>query len=194
LQTTGAQRQKWYDVVQGIMNGSSIFFSTNPNNVMMEVACESNGKCDTDQQSFKGYLARWMAASIKVAPFVQDWVMPRLKASALAAVSTCTAGFDGNQCGLEWTKQANDGLMGVGEQLAALEVVQSNLIMSVAGPVSNATGGTSKGNPSAGGNSGSSPITFSDVTNADRAGAGILTTIVLVSMIGGAWWMASASK
>jgi len=161
---------------------------------MMEVACESNGKCDTDQQSFKGYLARWMAASIKVAPFVQSWVMPRLQASAQAAVSTCTAGFDGNQCGLVWTKQANDGLLGVGEQLAALEVVQSNLIMDVVGPVSNSTGGTSKGNPGAGGNSGTTPITFSDVTNADRAGAGILTTIVLVSMIGGAWWMASTSK
>ena len=97
-QTTGAQQQKWYNVVQGIMNASSVFFSTNPNNVMMEVACESTGKCDTDQQSFKGYLARWMAASIKVAPFVESWVMPRLQASAQSAVMTCTAGIDGNQC------------------------------------------------------------------------------------------------
>ena len=176
------------------MNGSSVFFSDNPPNVMMEVACESNGKCDTDQQSFKGYLARWMAASIKVAPFVESWVMPRLSASAAAAALTCTAGFDNNQCGLEWTKQANDGLLGVGEQLAALEVIQSNLIPYVAGPVTNSTGGTSKGNPAAGGNSGSNPIVFSDVTNADKAGAGILTTIVLVSMLGGAWWMASTSK
>jgi mannan endo-1,6-alpha-mannosidase len=176
------------------MNSSSIFFSTNPNNVMMEVACESNGKCDIDQRSFKGYLARWMAASMKVAPFMESWVMPRLQASAQAAVKTCTAGFDGNQCGLQWTKQANDGMLGVGEQLAALEIVQGNLIKNVLGPVSNNTGGTSKGNPAAGGNSDSTPTGFSDVTNADRAGAGILTTIVLVSMFGGAWWMASTSK
>jgi mannan endo-1,6-alpha-mannosidase len=176
------------------MNSSSIFFSTDAKNVMMEVACESIGKCNTDQRSFKGYLSRWMAASIKVAPFVESWVMERLRASAQAAVSTCTAGFDGNQCGLQWTKQANDGMLGVGEQIAALEVVQSNLILNVAGPVSNSTGGTSKGNPAAGGDSGSSPITAPDITNADRAGAGILTTLVLVGMIGGAWWMASTSK
>jgi len=176
------------------MNASSVFFSTNPNNVMMEVACESTGKCDTDQQSFKGYLARWMAASIKVAPFVESWVMPRLQASAQAAVMTCTAGIDGNQCGLEWTKQANDGNMGVGEQLAALEVVQGNLIMESYSPVTNSTGGTSKGNPAAGGNSGSTPIMFTEITTSQKAGAGILTTIVLISMFGGAWWMASTSQ
>jgi mannan endo-1,6-alpha-mannosidase len=177
------------------MNASSVFFSDNPQNVMMEVACESNGKCDTDQQSFKGYLSRWMAASIKVAPFVKDWVMPRIQASATAAVATCNGGADGNQCGLEWTKQTNDGLMGVGEQLAVLQVVQANLIENVPGPVTNATGGTSKGNPAAGGSTSSSnPITFTTITTGDKAGAGILTTLVLVGMFGGAWWMAASSK
>lgn len=124
---------------------------------MMEVACESNGMCDTDQQSFKAYLARFMASSIKVAPFVESWAMPRLQASALAAVKTCTAGFDGNQCGVEWTKEANDGLLGIGEQMAALEVVQGNLISTVSGPVTNNTGGTSEGNAAAGGSTSSSP-------------------------------------
>lgn len=159
---------------------------------MMEVACESNAMCDTDQQSFKAYLARFMASSIKVAPFVESWVMPRLQASALAAAMTCTAGFDGNQCGLEWTKEANDGLLGVGEQMAVLEVVQGNLISTVAGPVTNSTGGTSKGNAAAGGSTSSSPITVTAVTMADKAGAGILTTIVLVGMFSGAWWMAAS--
>jgi len=161
---------------------------------MMEQACESNGKCDTDQQSFKAYLSRWMAASVKVAPFTSSWVMPRLQASARAAALTCTAGFDGNQCGLEWTKEANDGLMGVGEQLAALQVVQANLITNVTGPVTNSTGGTSIGNPAAGGSTSSSPITWDTITMGDKAGAGILTTLVLVSMFGGAWWMAATSK
>lgn len=176
------------------MNGSSVFFSTA--NVMMEVACESTGECDTDQQSFKGYLARFMASSIKVAPFIESWVMPRLQASALAAVKTCTAGFDGNQCGLEWTKEANDGLLGVGEQLAALEVVQGNLISTVSGPVTNNTGGTSQGNAAAGGSSSSSSMAMTadtTITTADKAGAGILTTIFLVSMFGGAWWMVASS-
>ena len=123
------------------MTASSVFFVDQPPNVMTEVACESNGKCDVDQQSFKGYLSRWMAATLKVAPFTDTWVTPRLKASAMAAAGTCNAGFDGNQCGLKWTQAGNDGLMGVGEQLAALEVIQSNLITNVGGPVTNQTGG-----------------------------------------------------
>ena len=161
---------------------------------MMEQACESTGKCDTDQQSFKGYLSRWMAAATKVAPFIEEWAMPRIQASAKAAALTCTAGSDGNQCGLEWTKQANDGNLGVGEQLAALQIVQANLITTVAGPLTNSTGGTSIGNPSAGGSTSSSPIVFKTITMGDKAGAGILTTLVLVSMFGGAWWMAATSK
>ena len=174
------------------MEGSSVFFVTDPPNVMTEVACESNGKCDVDQQSFKGYLARWMAATTKVAPFTEQWVMPRLQASAQAAAGTCNAGADGNQCGLKWTQNTNDGLMGVGEQMAALEVIQSNMISFVSGPYTNATGGTSKGNPAAGSNNANfMGVTFSSITGADKAGAGILTTLILAGLFGGAWWVAT---
>ena len=63
--------------------------------------------------------ARWLSLAI----------MPLLQSSAQAAVTTCTAGTDGNQCGLRWTEgPINDGMMGVGEQMSVLEIVQSNLI------------------------------------------------------------------
>jgi mannan endo-1,6-alpha-mannosidase len=157
---------------------------------MKEVACEDNGKCDVDQRSFKAYLGRWMAASTKVAPWTADIILPLLKASAQGAAGTCTAGTDGNQCGLRWTQQGNDGSMGVGEQMSALEVIQGNLITKVAGPVTNATGGTSKGDPSAGSNADDNPRAFNAITGGDKAGAGILTTLILVILFGGAWWMA----
>jgi mannan endo-1,6-alpha-mannosidase len=157
---------------------------------MFEVACESNGKCDVDQRSFKAYLARWMAASTKVAPWTGATLMPLLQKSAQAAVSTCSAGADGNQCGLRWTEGAiNDGSMGVGEQMSVLEVVQSNLIGGVGGPLTNKTGGTSAGNYAAGSNSDDNPIKFDEITTADKAGASILTLMVLSALFAGAWWM-----
>jgi mannan endo-1,6-alpha-mannosidase len=177
----------WETRVKGIITNIDVFFS---NSIMTEVACESNGKCDVDQRSFKAYLSRWMAASTKVAPFTSDLLMPYLQASAKGAASSCNAGADGNQCGLKWTIGTNDGSMGVGEQMAALEVIQSNLIASVPGPVTNATGGTSKGNSAAGSNAVVDPVSLNAITGGDKAGAGILTTLILIVLFGGACWMA----
>jgi mannan endo-1,6-alpha-mannosidase len=181
------QDPKWKTRIDGILDTSALFFT---NNVMKEVACEDNGKCDVDQRSFKAYLSRWMAATTKLAPWTEDTIMTRLSASAKAAVATCSGGADGNQCGLQWTTGSFDGSMGVGEQMSVLEVIQSNLIGQVSGPVTNATGGTSKGDPSAG--SGAQPaINLNTITTGDKAGAGILTTLVLITMFCGSWWMAS---
>lgn len=182
-----ADQAKWKTRVEGIIKGLDVFFEKN---VMKEVACEDNGKCDVDQRSFKAYLARWMAASVKVAPFAHDSIMVYLRASAAGAAASCTAGTDQNQCGLKWTLGTSDGSMGVGEQMSALEVIQSNLIDQVAGPVTNSSGGTSKGNNAAGSNSNDNPSTYNAITGGDKAGAGILTTLILVLLFGGAWWMA----
>jgi mannan endo-1,6-alpha-mannosidase len=177
----------WETRINGIIAGMDVFFD---NGVMTEVACENNGKCDVDQRSFKAYLSRWMAATIKVAPWTSPKLEPLLKSSAKAAVATCTAGIDGNQCGLRWTVNSNDGSLGVGEQMSVLEVVQSTLIDSVPGPVTNTTGGTSKGNNAAGSNVDDNPLMFDTITTGDKAGAGILTTVLMISLFGGAWWMA----
>lgn len=188
------QQQKWKDRINGIETATQVFFVDDPPNVMTEVACESNGKCDVDQKSFKAYLSRWMAASTKVAPFTADWVMPRLQASAKAAIQTCNGGANGRQCGLKWYVSGNDGNMGVGEQMSVLEVVQSNLISQVPGPVTNATGGTSKGNYAAGSGSNSAIVNYDVITTGDRAGAGILTAVILIGLFGGSWWMAKTGN
>lgn len=158
---------------------------------MKEVACEDTGKCDVDQRSFKAYLSRWMAATTKLAPYTRSTIMPLLQKSAVAAAKTCSAGADTNQCGMRWTTGSNDGNMGVGEQMSVLEVVQANLIDYVAGPVTGDTGGTSKGDPNAGSNSNKNQVNYNTITGGDKAGAGILTTVVLVAMFAGSWWMAS---
>lgn len=92
-------------------------------------------------------------------------------------------------CGTSWASGSWDGGFGVGQQMNALEVFQSNLISSARGPVGNGTGGTSQGDPNAGSNSQDTPITYNAITTADRAGAGILTALVLIGMTGGGYWI-----
>ena len=177
----------WKQRVEGLLKGTDVFFQ---NNVMQEVACESNGKCDVDQHSFKAYLSRWMAATTKMAPFTYSDVMAKLGPSAQAAALQCGGGDNGRTCGLKWTDGATwDGSYGVGQEMAALEVIQSNLITQVSGPVTNSTGGTSQGNPNAGSKSAGQYITQTTVTTGDRVGAGFLTTVVLVSFVGSLCWM-----
>lgn len=186
--TADAAQAKWEERINGLLNSTSrIFFQ---NQVMYEVACEPSGNCNVDQQSFKAYLSRWLAATTKVAPWTHDTIMPLLQKSAQAAALSCSGGSDGVTCGTKWTTGNWDGAYGVGQQMNALEVIQSNLIDKVSGPVGNKTGGTSVGNPSAGtGGDGNPTEPQSIITTGDRAGSGILTALVLIGLVGGAWWM-----
>ena len=160
---------------------------------MQEIACEPQGTCNYDQPSFKAYLSRWMAASTQIAPFTTTFINPKLTASANGAAGQCS-GNGGSTCGRTWNSKTWDGKTGVGEQMSALSIIQSNLISKVAPPVSADKGGTSKGNPAAG-SGGDSPSAVADpsltkpITMGDRAGAGILTTLVLASLLGCVWWI-----
>lgn len=187
-QTTGAEQDKWRTRVQGLINGAKVFFYNNTE-IMYEVACEPQMNCNTDQLSFKAYLARWMAATTKVAPWTYDQIKPYLAASATGAADTCTGGSDGVTCGTQWYIGHWDGTYGVGQQMSALEVMQSNLIDKVQGPVGNKTGGISVGDPSAGTGGDTNPgAPTGRITTGDKAGAGILTALVIVGILGGAWY------
>lgn len=178
----------WRKRVEGIISGLDVFFY-NGTDVMFEVACERNGKCDVDQRSFKAYLSRWMGTTMKVAPWTEPMLSKRLRVSAQAAAKQCTGGSDGKQCGMRWYTDF-DGSMGVGEQMTALEVIQSNLYKTKGGPFSIDSGGTSKSDPNAGGNK-PLDIFYRTLSTADKAGAAIVTTIMLLALLGGAWWMVS---
>lgn len=160
---------------------------------MTEVACEGPGTCDTDNYSFKAYLARWMAATTKLAPFTYDLVMPKIRASAQAAAAQCSGGTNGRMCGMRWIDGPKyDGTQGVGQQMGALSIIQANLISNSSAPVTDSKGGISKGDPSAGtgGTNNNNPaLRESEITQKDRVGAGFITTLVIISLIGGAWWM-----
>jgi mannan endo-1,6-alpha-mannosidase len=159
---------------------------------MIEVACENNGKCNFDQRSFKAYLARWMGYTALIAPWTRPMIDPLLQASASAAAKQCIGGPNQTSCGLRWVDNGKfDGSVGVGEQMAALEVVQALLYPTASGPATQKVGGISVSNPDAGANVPTAPLVLNPVTTGDKAGASILTLLVLVAILVGAWWMVS---
>jgi mannan endo-1,6-alpha-mannosidase len=164
---------------------------------MYEAACEDvngSGTCDTDQLSFKAYLSRWLAATTKVAPYTRTQIMAWLSTSASAAAEQCDGGTSGTTCGEHWTEGSTyDSTYGVGQQMSALSVVQSNLIDDAAELVTNTTGGTSQGNAAAGTSSSTSDseTVITPATGGDKAGAGILTALMLCGLLGGVGFMVS---
>ncbi|KAK3393049.1 putative cytochrome P450 protein, partial [Podospora didyma] len=190
--TTGSAQETWRERVDGLLDGIKVFFTGNKSNIMTEVACEPVNLCDLDQQSFKAYLSRWMAATTKWAPWTYDRIKPLLEASATAAVSTCIGGDNGRMCGLKWTEHGKfDNSIGVGQQMAAMEIVLANMIQHATHPVTNNTGGTSAGDPGAGGSDVGRTNPFSmlnsypPVTTAGQIGAYVCTVIFVLGLISG---------
>ena len=116
-------------------------------------------------------------------------IQPYILASSQAAAAQCTGGDSGISCGSKWTG-AFDGMIGLGQEMTAIEIIMANLIEQSRQPVSSKTGGTSKGNATFGTGGDSQTVSvnpLSTITTADRAGAGILTALALVGTLGGAW-------
>ena len=134
---------EWAARVAGLVDTASrVFFSPSPNatGVMLEQACERARICNTDQASFKGYLARWMAKAAVLAPFISGQVAGLLANSSLAAAQSCTGGgvagdpAGATACGTAWWTIGYDGETGLGQQLSALETVQALLIARAPAP------------------------------------------------------------
>ncbi|KAK2063680.1 family 76 glycosyl hydrolase [Colletotrichum caudatum] len=172
----------------------SLFLNFFPNNTAYELPCEGRkGQCTADMLSFKGYVHRWLSVVTQIAPFMKDRIMPVLRDSTQAAVKQCTGGATGRVCGFYWNEgvfvdPATDKTSGAGEQMNVLAAVSSLLIDSVEPPATNTTGGISKGDPEAGSKSRDN-IELDPISTADRAGAGILTAIVLAGGLGTWGWM-----
>ncbi len=162
-----------------------VFF---PDGIAIETACE-NTACSYDAITFKGYLHRWMASASQVAPFLREKIRPVLKSSAQAAVNQCTGGDSGRMCGLHWASGAFDGLITAGTQMSALGALVSLLLISddAAPPVTNLTGGTSGGDPDAGVEV--FAVQFDPIRRRDKAGAGILTIMLLTGGFATIGWM-----
>lgn len=190
------KNQLWHNRTDGLLHATHVFFIGENSSIMAEVACESVHLCDLDQQSFKAYLARWMAATTKWAPWTYDYAKPLLDASAIAAAQQCMGGDNGRMCGLQWATNSGkwDGTTGIGQQMAAMEVVLATMIHNASAPMTGSTGGTSIGNPDAGTTAGSAdglslPESMRPITKADVAGACIMTIMAMVFLAAGIWFV-----
>lgn len=91
---------------------------------------------------------------------------------------------------MKWTTDAYDGSTGVGQEMNAMQIIGVNLIEDTKSPVSESTGGTAaNGSDLATSSTSDTTVTFAPVTTKDRAGAGIITAMAVISMIGGAWYV-----
>lgn len=164
---------------------------------VMYEPCEAS-KCNVDQRSFKAYFTRSLAATAILAPYTHDNIIKEIQTSANAAVKTCKNGPSTSQCGLRWTLSDNTPVLqgidqlGVGEQMAVLEIIQSNLVDKAPAFASATAGtGTSEGDPSAGlGKVGEDDDAeqeklYTIIGTGDKVGAGVLTALVLLGVIAG---------
>jgi mannan endo-1,6-alpha-mannosidase len=118
---------------------------------------------------------------MQLAPYTYDTIIAKVRATATAAVSQCQGGTSGTYCGHKWSSGSYDGTTGVGQQMGVLEVLHGLLATEISGPVTATTGGTSEGNAAAGTESDETEeeILFSTITTADKAGAAIVTALVV---------------
>ncbi|TKA81742.1 hypothetical protein B0A55_01126 [Friedmanniomyces simplex] len=193
---TNTEDQKWLTPLNGLLNHTlqEFFPASMGDKIMVEVACEPFGTCDTDNWTFKSYVIRWLALTAQLVPTTAATIWPYIQASSKGAAGQCDGGTDGMTCGFRWNSTIWDGTYGVGQQMSALSAIQSNLITvdNVRAPYTADTGGTSPGDPSAG--SGTGDVTRGEagvytrtIGAGDKAGAGILTALVLIMTLGGAW-------
>ena len=92
---------------------------------------------------------------------------------------------------MRWYKDGFDGFGGIGPQMSALNTVVVLNAPHAKPPVTNATGGTSSGNPTLGTGDDQRriPVELTKATAGDKAGAAILTIIVATAWCGAGWWM-----
>lgn len=179
--------QIWKDRIDNLTDRMIEIFFPGPAKIAFEPSCE-NQQCNSDMESFKGFMHRWMGTTMQVAPFTKEKILPVLKSSTQGAVKQCTGGTNGRFCGFHWTSGVWDGDVGASQQMNVLGALVSLLAPDVPAPLTNQTGGTSKGKANAGS---SDPVmpTLAPITGGDKAGAGILTALIIAGSLSAFAWM-----
>lgn len=202
---------KWLSRLQRLWGRAKVFFH---DGVMYEAACQpldgSAIRCNNDQRCFKGIFSRFLGLSMLMAPEMYDSIMPLIQSSAEAAAESCSGGYDGHTCGLAWTEHKYDNVIGLGEQISALDTFNTLLISTkraaytareLYGAPHSGSGGSSQGADqnstdsgvygygSAGLNTTTVTAQVLNIGAADKAGAGILTAVICIFLICGSTWL-----
>jgi mannan endo-1,6-alpha-mannosidase len=128
--------QTWVTRTQNFFNhaNSTFFQSTNNGLTVYEPICSSSTRCTNSQRAYKALLVRWMARTAMAAPFTTSAIQSILSAAGKTVAAACTQ--EGNStCTVS-------GNMGLGEQMAALDLVQG-LLVGGSGGIGSGTGAAS---------------------------------------------------
>lgn len=150
--------------------------------------CEASGQCykDANGPLFKGLTVSWLADIALIIPSLKEKILPKLQVSAEGAAKSCT-GNGQSLCGNRWYG-GYDGQNSMENAISGSQMMSAVMVKFLglsSKPVSIATGGNGTSDPSAGTGQRSEPGLLPPITTADRAGAGILTVLLVAGMIGG---------
>ena len=181
---------KWKVRVDGLVNRTLDYFFLD--GIAIEHSCElpDSIQCKTDMLSFKGYLFRWLAYTAQICPHLKAPIQKSIKTSMAAAIKSC----NGNVCSFRWTSNTFDPEhSGAGEQMNMIAGLSVLLMdeQGITGPLTNKTGGTSQGDPNAGFTP-SFTRTYEPITTGSRAGAGILTFMIITGLIAVLTWVSGS--
>lgn len=182
---------KWDERAKSLWTyASSKFFQSD---IVYEASCQSAGSCNNDQRVFKGIFLQMLGQTASLIPDLQQSIMTNINASASAAAGSCSGGTDGHTCGLDWLNSSYDSKYGLGEQISALSALVNTQMLGHAKPYSADTGGTSNGSVDASGSTGqtnTNPLAdTTPITTADRAGAGVVTAVLMIFLISVGVWI-----
>lgn len=175
------QDEKWLTRTLGFVESSKIFFDEY--GVMFESACMRVHTCKTDQRAFRAYFARCLALTAVLVPQTYDTIYGRLEVTANAIAQSCSGGTDQHTCGMNWSHTGWDDYYGLGEQMSALESVQSLMIMKKQQILTIQSGASSLGDPIFGNQTTVAQAKLLDLNKGDTAGASIITVIVGATII-----------
>ena len=176
----------WHHRTLKLLNSSSVFFN---NSILYEAACQPAGTCNNDQRSFKAYFSRFLGATAQLVPETRSTIMHWINSSAIAAAQSCSGGTDGHTCGTNWFADGWDGKYGLGEQMAALEIMVNTRALHKHGPYTANDGGSSQGNGAAGTEAHATNLSPLHITAGSRAAAGIITAVIGISIVACALWL-----
>lgn len=132
----------WSNELDKFLGGIEYYMTNKTGNgVLFEYQCDQFGRCNNDQRAFRAIVARTLGNVVQLAPPYAERAQKIIDNSALGAAASCSGGSDQRTCGINWAINEWDGWYGLGEQIAALEVIQNNLISRIAPPCTEETCG-----------------------------------------------------
>jgi mannan endo-1,6-alpha-mannosidase len=182
---------KWLQRVNGLLESLIGTFCPKDKGgkVLSEVACEPIMTCDRNQIGFKGYTAMWLANTAILVPSTAARVVPVLQGSALAISKQCSKPPD-NTCGMRWWQPTWDGFTpGLETQMAALAGITANLMYYKSTAPSTIDSNPDGKEHQIDIHEDEAPHTLHPISTVDRAGAWILTVIVVVAVGGSVRWL-----